>query len=92
MGRVVRDLDGERLGRIQELRAEWRQHECVVLEFHVGAHAFFERLGGGHFWSSLLRLCGRVDTIHVVPWALLDIRDLLHPRLTCRKAELPGIA
>ena len=90
VGRVVLDVDGERLGRIEELRAEWRDRECVVLEYHVGAHAAFERLGGGRFWSSLLRVCGAGGTVQVVPWQQMDIRDLLHPRLTCRKGELPG--
>lgn len=90
MGRVVLDADGERVGRIEELRAEWRDRECVVLEYHVGANAAFERLGGGGFWSSLLRVFGAGSTVQVVPWPLMDIRDVLNPRLTCRKGELPG--
>ena len=89
MGRVVRDRDGARVGRIEELRAEWRGSECVVLEYHVGANAAFERLGGGPFWSTLLRLFGAGGSVHVVPWHQMDIRDVLHPRLTCGKDDLP---
>lgn len=89
MGRLVRDSEGERVGRIMEMRAEWNGHDCVVLEFHLGVHAAFERLGGGPFWSSLIGLCGGGRAPRVVPWQLMDLRDVRHPRLTCRKGELP---
>ena len=92
MGRVVHDADGARVGRIEELRAEWRGDECVVLEFHIGASALFERLGGGRFWSACVRLCGGGSTPHVVPWQHMDLRDVTHPRLTCRRSELPAAA
>ena len=93
IGRRVVDADGEVVGRLEEIIADYVDDEYVVREFHVGALAAFERLGGGMLGRSLLRLIGgnRVYDGYVVPWRLMDLSDPEHPRVTGVKGELAAI-
>jgi sporulation protein YlmC with PRC-barrel domain len=77
LGRVVRDESGQRIGRVYDMRAEERDGELVIVEYHVGAHAFLQRLG-----VSLVKLIGmRTPEPQKVPWDRLDISDPDHPKL-----------
>ena len=94
LGRVVHDAAGERVGRIEEMRAEIVVHErgndYVVVEYHVGAYGWLEHLAGGAFARSVLRTAGRVVAYrsYRVPWDWMDLSDPAHPRLTRRRSEL----
>src|ERR1051325_5993402 len=46
LSRRVYALNGRRIGRIEEIRAEKRGRECYVAEYLVGGYALFERLAG----------------------------------------------
>ncbi len=90
--RVV-DSEGRVVGRLEEVVAEYVDDEYVVREFHIGAFAAFERLGGGMLGRRFLRLIGghRIYRGYVVPWRLMDLSDPDHPRLTVPKGELSPI-
>jgi hypothetical protein len=90
IGRRVVDPDGEVVGRLEEIIAEYVDDEYVVREYHVGAFAAFERLSGGMLGRGLLRLLGgkHVYDGYVVPWELMDLSDPEHPRVTVAKTEL----
>lgn len=90
--RVV-DANGEVVGRLEEIVADYVDDEYVVREFHVGAYAALERLGAGRLGRSLLRLIGgdRIYTGYIVSWRQMDLSDPEHPRVTVAKAELPRI-
>jgi hypothetical protein len=96
IGRVVRDVDGRSIGRIEEMRAEIELHErgndYVVLEYHVGAFGALEALAGAHFARRVLRRMGGLVRYrhHRVPWTLMDLSDPARPRITCRARELPS--
>jgi len=80
MGRVVRDTDGRPVGRLFEVRGEERDGEMVVVEYHLGPHAWLERIG-----FSLRRFAG-ADTaghVHKLPWDRVDVSDPAHP--VCRR-------
>jgi hypothetical protein len=85
LGRTVRDPNGRKLGRVEELRAEIELHEdgndYVVTEFHVGSFGAIESLAGLHFARLLLRRLGRFApyTGHVIPWHRLDLTDPRNP-------------
>jgi hypothetical protein len=87
LGRVVRDPDGKKAGRILAVRAEPEGEDCVVMEYLLGAAALRTRLG---------LTAGRLFGWHVrreplrIPWDLLDLRDPRKPRLRCSLAELVG--
>ena len=93
IGRRVVDTNGEVVGRLEEIVADYVDDEYVVREFHVGAFAALERLGTGMFGRSLLRLIGggRIYTGYIVPWRHMDLSDPEHPRVTVAKSELRRI-
>ena len=86
LGRTVRDPDGRKVGRLEELRARIELNadgnDYVVTEFHVGSFGALEGLGGPLFARQLLHLLGRVVSYrsHVIPWHRMDLSDPRHPR------------
>lgn len=90
--RVV-DLNGDVVGRVEEIVADYVDGEYVVREFHVGAFAALERLGTGTLGRGLLRLIGgkRIYRGYVVPWLLMDLSEPARPRVTVSRAELRRI-
>jgi hypothetical protein len=100
LGRIVRDPNGRKIGRIEELRAEIELHEqgndYVVTEYHVGSFGAIETLAGTHFARLLLHRLGRFAPYHShrIPWNRLDLTDPCHPKaldtveeLTARQAS-----
>jgi sporulation protein YlmC with PRC-barrel domain len=88
VGRVVHDVDGRKVGRIEELIAQIELHEhgndYVISEFHVGAYGFFEALTGSRFARKILQ---RVKPLagyrkFQIPWEWMDLSDFDHPRVT----------
>lgn len=65
VGTRVRGLDGEVVGRIREVQAEWRGARCVVTELHVGTGMLLRRRPRG------VR----------VPMDVIDLSDPARPRL-----------
>jgi len=77
IGRRVRDANGEPIGHIEEIQADWRGKKCLVEEFHLGPAAFLERLGisaAGFIGWPLSRRPLRI------PWDQLDLSDPERPR------------
>lgn len=87
IGKLVRDPDNVKAGRILSVHAEIEGTECVVREYDLGAAALMENLG-----ISILRVAHGVFRMEPlrVPWDQLDLSDPDHPRLRCRVAELKG--
>ena len=85
MGRIVRDVDGRRVGRVQEVRAEWRGEELELVEFHLGGTALLHRIG-----LPALRLVGvRFDPEPIrIPWDRMDLSDPEHPRFDGSRDDL----
>jgi hypothetical protein len=96
-GRVVYDVRGRRLGRLEELRAEIEPHAdgavYVVTEYYVGAYGALEALAGGHFARHLLNLIAPVFRYkrYRIPWAVMDLSDPERPRVSVSSEELPTI-
>jgi sporulation protein YlmC with PRC-barrel domain len=93
VGRTVRDVDGQVVGRLEELCAEValdEGSEYVVREFHVGRYGVFGRLGEGRFTRHLLRKIQRAIGYrrYVVPWELMDLSDPERPRVRDRVSRL----
>jgi hypothetical protein len=81
LGKLVRDADGVKAGRILSVRAELEGEDCVVRDYGLGASALMSRLGISMF-QRLQRPPLRV------PWEQLDLSDPERPRLRCTVAEL----
>ena len=86
LGRTVRDPNGRKVGRIEELRAEIELHEqgndYVVTEFHVGSFGAIESLAGAYFARLLLLRLGRLAPYrgHSIRWDRMDLSDPNNPR------------
>jgi hypothetical protein len=85
LGRTVRDPDGRKVGRIEELRAEiqLQEHgnEYVVSEFHIGSFGAVETLAGPYIARLLLRRLRFIPyRHHCIPWNRLDLADPRNPR------------
>ena len=89
LGTQIRDVDGRKAGRIEELIAELRGTDLVVVEVHLGRGALLERLGE---LSGLLPLLGSVQRrLHQrtrVRWDQLDLADPERPKITVRRTDL----
>jgi hypothetical protein len=84
LGKLVRDPEGARVGRIFSAHAEPEGDGWVVREFDLGAGALLARLG-----LTLRRLAGLPHGApRRIPWDLLDLSDPENPRLRCPLAEL----
>lgn len=89
IGRKLCDVDGRKVGRIEELVAEQRGTDLVVIEVHVGPGALLERIIDlatlvPHS-SALQRQLRRARRVH---WHQLDLSDPDRPRTTIRREEL----
>jgi sporulation protein YlmC with PRC-barrel domain len=81
-GRKVVDRNGKKVGRIEEIVAEYRGSELIVREVHVGRVGLSERFSlafGARFHS---KKPARLR------WEDLDFSDPKHPRLKVAIDEL----
>jgi sporulation protein YlmC with PRC-barrel domain len=78
VGKLVRDADGKRVGRIRSVHAEKEGDDCVVRHYELGGAAMLHRLG-----LSTLRLVGW--PLHreprKIPWDQMDLSDPERPKL-----------
>jgi hypothetical protein len=86
LGRQVLARNNQRVGRLEEFRAEKRGRTLAIVEYVIGGAGLFERLHLGFRLLFGLRRRG-----YVARWDQLDISDPEHPRLTCGVEELRRI-
>ena len=89
IGRTLHDVDGHKVGRIEELVVELLGTEWSVVEVHVGVGALLERIVE---LSTLLPSRGalrrRLAKRYQIPWQQMDLRDPDHPRSFVRRDAL----
>lgn len=92
LGRYVVDTAGERVGRIEEVRAEKQADEWVITEYLVGLAAIAERFSAQRLVTQFLSWFRQPHhrAGYCIPWDKLDLSDPEHPRLTCTIKELQG--
>jgi sporulation protein YlmC with PRC-barrel domain len=91
IGRRVVDVNGEKVGRIEEVLAEREGDELLVTQYLIGTYGLFTSLSVQHVGAGLLRFLGaraQSKKPHRIPWDKLDLSDPEHPRLTCLIEEL----
>lgn len=80
VGKELRDADGNRAGRIVEVHGEDEGKDFVISHYSVVS---------GWIGFMMHELGFRKSrTKHRVAWDKVDLRDPLHPRLTCSVEEL----
>jgi hypothetical protein len=90
IGRKVRDVDGETIGRIEEFKVEREDKSCVLDSYLVGSSALIERLSAWTLVRPIARaLSGRrFYSLYQVSWQDMDLSDPEHPRLRTAKRDL----
>jgi hypothetical protein len=86
LSKQVHDVHGQRIGRIEAIRALRRGDHCEVESYLLGAYGALERLASGRlFRSAVRRLYPRARTGYAVSWKKMDLSDTDHPRTTCAR-------
>jgi sporulation protein YlmC with PRC-barrel domain len=89
IGRKVHDVDGEKVGRIEEFKVELDEESCVLDSYLIGSSALIERLAAWTLVRPISRaLHGRFYSLYRVPWQDMDLSDPQHPRLRIAKRDL----
>jgi hypothetical protein len=90
LGTKICDVDGEDVGRIEELRVQRGDKACLVEAYLVGASALIERLSAWTLIRPIKAFLGtrKLYTIYQVPWEDMDLSDPHHPRLRVAKRDL----
>jgi hypothetical protein len=96
LGRMVRDADGHRIGRIEELYAEHHDAALEVKTFMIGETGLVARLDVPLVHNSILRaitwiherLRGRRQSGYAVSWKQMDLSDPMHPRTNVARDRL----
>jgi hypothetical protein len=83
-GRKVVDRNGKKIGRIEEIVAEYRGTELIVREVHLGRRGFVERFSLREIFGARMR--DKAPT--KLRWENLDFSDPEHPRLKVSIDEL----
>jgi len=85
IGRIVRDVDGKSVGRLQDVRGELRGEELELVEFHIGHAAILHRIG-----ITALKLVGipMLPEPTRIPWERMDLSDPDNPRFDGSRDEL----
>ena len=95
LGRTVRDADGRKIGRIEELNAEISlehgRSDYVVTHFSVGRFKPLDMIATGNFVQQLVRRITRATGYrrYEIPWDWMDLSDPARPRALRREEELP---
>ena len=89
LGERVFGLNGQPIGRVEDVRTQEDKGFFFVSEFLVGSYAMLERLAAWEMGRTLLGLFGaKRSEGYRVGWDQLDLSDPRHPRLLCEVDEL----
>jgi len=89
LGGKVFALNGQSIGRLEEIRTEINRGHFFVSEFLVGNYAVLERLAAWRIGRAVLRVLGvgRRDGYRI-RWDQLDLSDPQRLRLLCDVDDL----
>lgn len=89
LGEKVFGLNGQSIGRLEDIRTEVNRGHYFVSEFLVGSYAVLERLAAWRIGRSILRvLKAKKKEGYRVRWDQLDLTDPQRPRLLCGVDDL----
>jgi sporulation protein YlmC with PRC-barrel domain len=89
LGRKVRDVNGDKVGRIEEFQVDREDNACLVKAYLVGTSALVDRLSAWSLIRPIARsLRGRAFSVYHIPWDEMDLTDPEHPTLKIPKSEL----
>ena len=95
LGRRIHDVDGNAIGRIEELNADVELRdgsaEYVVTSVEVGRYDAVDTIASGWFIQRLVKRMVRATGYirYDIPWDWIDLSDPHHPRALRPMSELP---
>ena len=90
VGTKVHDVDGRKVGRIEEIRVERQETALLVVAYLIGTSALIDRLSA----RTLVRpIRGFLDARHIysvyeIPWQEMDLTDPNRPVLKISQREM----
>jgi sporulation protein YlmC with PRC-barrel domain len=93
VGTKVRDLDGRKVGRIEEIRVERQEEALLVESYLIGASALIERLSARTLVRPIRRLlrARHIYSVYKVPWQDMDLTDPKRPVVRIAKRDLQRV-
>jgi sporulation protein YlmC with PRC-barrel domain len=90
VGTKVYDVDGSKIGRIEEIRVERQEKALLVEAYLIGASALIERLSARTLVRPIRRLLRsrHIYSVYEVPWQDLDLSDPKRPVVRIAKRDL----
>jgi sporulation protein YlmC with PRC-barrel domain len=90
VGTKVHDVEGRKVGRIEEIRVAREDKALLVEAYLIGVSALIERLSA----RTLVRPIGRflrarhIYSVYEVPWQEMDVTDPKRPVLTIAQRDM----
>ncbi|HEY3133819.1 MAG TPA: PRC-barrel domain-containing protein [Gemmatimonadaceae bacterium] len=90
IGTQVRDINGEKVGRIQELRVDRQDQSCLVESYLIGASALVERLSAWTLVRPIVRVLNarHLYRLYDVWWQDMDLSNPRRPKLKIASRDL----
>ena len=90
IGAKVHDVNGEKVGRIEEIRADRQKNGLLVEAFLIGASGFIDRMSAWNLIRPIHRALKRrhVYSAYDIPWQDMDLTDPKRPKLRRTKQDL----
>jgi len=89
LGEKVLAMNGQPIGRLEDIRTEVNRGHYFVSEFLVGSYAMLERLAAWRIGRAVLRVLGaKKKQGYRVRWDQLDLTDPERLRLLCEVDDL----
>jgi sporulation protein YlmC with PRC-barrel domain len=90
LGTKVYDANGEKVGRIEEFRAEADGNFCRIEAYLIGASALVQRLSAWTLVRPIQRALRsrKIYSVFEVPWQDMDLSDPRRPRLRITAKDL----
>jgi len=89
LGEKVLAMNGQPIGRLEDIRTEVNRGHYFVSEFLVGSYAMLERLAAWRIGRAVLRVLGaKKNEGYRIRWDQLDLTDPERLRLLCEVDDL----
>jgi sporulation protein YlmC with PRC-barrel domain len=90
VGTKVHDVDGRKVGRIEEIRVEWQGNALLVESYLIGVSALVDRLSARTLVRPIRRFlrARHVYSVYEVPWQDMDLTDPKRPVLRIATRDL----
>jgi len=90
IGTKVRDVDGRKVGRIEEIRVERQEKALLIEAYLIGVSALIDRLSARTLTRPISRFLRsrHIYSVYEVPWQEMDLTDPKRPVLKIAQRDM----